>query len=198
MSSRTDLRVSRALALLAELRAVLADFAKREDTLLRDLRNRRGTALRKHRDASEKAESRLAARTAETTEFFTSAEDRNRARYKARGERVQKLYTTGLKNLPKRAQQAKQRWMGDLQMKQFRADRKQITGKEAADKLLAQCTAQLTEQRTRHDGLQRTARNAFSGFGAFLWMLRKAKIVGGESQAQGRCLAERLVAAAKA
>ena len=35
MSSRTDLRVSRALALLADLRAVLADFAKREDALLR-------------------------------------------------------------------------------------------------------------------------------------------------------------------
>ncbi len=109
MSSRTDLRVSRALALLAELRAVLADFAKREETLLRDLRSRRGTALRKYRDATEKADSRLAAQTAEATEFFSSAEERNRARYKARGERVQKLYTTGLRNLPKRAQDAKRR-----------------------------------------------------------------------------------------
>ena len=181
MSSRTDLRVSRALALLAELRAVLADFAKREETLVRELGKRRGTALRKYRDATDKADSRLAAQTTERTEYFSTAEERTRARYKARGERVRKLYTTGLRNLPKRAQEAKRRWMGDLQMRQFRADRKQITGQEAAGKALAQCTAGLKEQQTRHDQLQRTARSAFSGFGAFRWMLKKARIVGGET-----------------
>ncbi len=181
MSSRPDLRVSRGLELLAELKRVVADFAKREELLVRELRNRRGTALRKQRDVTEKAESRRAAQLDETTAHFSTAEARTRALYEGRRERVRRLHSTGLRNLPKRAQEAKRRWMGDLQMRQFRADRKQTNELETAAKDLAAFNAQLAGQHARHDTLQRTARRAFSGFGAFTWMLRKARIVGGET-----------------
>ena len=111
MSSRTDLRVSRALALLGDLQRTTADFAQREETLLRDVRGRRGAALRKQRDALEKVESRRAAQVAETTEHFTTTGERIGALYEGRRERAQRLKTTGLRNLPKRAQEAKERWI---------------------------------------------------------------------------------------
>ncbi len=181
MSSRVDLRVSRGLELLTALKRTVADFAKREEALLRDLRNRRAAVLRKHRDAAEKIDNRLAAQLAETTEHFTAAEERTHALYQGRADRVRRLHSAGLRSLPKRAQEAKQRWMGDLQMRQFRAERKQSNEKDSAGKALAAFNAELASQRNRYDTLQQTARKAFTGYGAFTWMLRKARIVGGET-----------------
>jgi len=176
VSDRTELRVSRALALLAELKRTVSEFAKQEETLVRDLGKQRGTALRRHRDATEKAEARLAAQTAETAEHFQTTEERTRALYESRRERVQRLRTTGLRNLPKRAQEAKQRWMGELQMRQFRAERKQTTDQEAADKALAAFAARLAGQREHFTKLDRIGRRSFSGYPSFQRLLRRPRI----------------------
>ena len=175
MSNRPDLRVNRALTLLGALQRTTADFAKHEEALLRDTRSRRGTALRKQRDATEKIENWRATQTAETTEYFAATETRIGALYEGRRERVQRLKTAGLRNLPKRAREAKERWMGDLQMRQFRAERKQTADQQAADKTLAQFTARLAEQRARFTTLDRMARKSFAGYPSFQRMLRRPR-----------------------
>ena len=71
-----DLRVSRSVDLLLALKHTVADFAKREETLARELLSRRGTANRKHRDGMEKTEARLATQTAETEAHFKREEER--------------------------------------------------------------------------------------------------------------------------
>lgn len=190
MNSRTDLRVSRALALLGDLKQTTADFAKREEALLRELRTRRGAALRKHRDAMEKVESRQAAETAGTTEHFAATEARIRALYEGRRERVLRLKTTGLRNLPKRAREAKERWMGDLQMRQFRAERKQTADQQAADKTLAKRSARLAEQQALFTALVRQARKAFSGYAAFQKMLRSPRVAADGSGDEEQLFAE--------
>ena len=190
MSSRTDLRVSRALTLLGALQRTAADFAKREELLLHDLRTRRGAAQRKHRDAMEKVESRHAAQVAETTEHFTTTEERIRALYESRRERVQRLKTAGLRNLPKRAQEAKERWMGDLQMRQFRAERKQTADQQTADKALAQFSARLAEQHARFTALDRTARKSFAGYVTFQKMLRRPRAAADGSGDEEQLFAE--------
>jgi len=190
VSSRTDLRVSHALALLADLKRTVADFAKKESELVRDLGKQRGTALRKHRDATEKAEARLAAQTAETAEYFQTTGERTRALYESRRERVHRLHTTGLRNLPKRAQEAKQRWMGDLQMRQFRAERKQTTDQEVADKALAAFTARLTGPREHFAKLDRIGRKSFSGYPAFQRLLRRPRTTAEGAGDEEQLLAE--------
>ena len=128
-----DLRVSRGLDLLVALKQTVADFAKREELLTRDLLSRRGAANRKHRDGIEKADTRVAAQIADTEKRFSAEEKRVNAIYAQRRGRIDQLGVVGLRNLPRRAEAEKGRWMGELQMRRFHAERNRDAGLKAAD-----------------------------------------------------------------
>ncbi len=167
MSSPLDLSVDCSLALLAQLKSVLADFAQRESALGGDLRTRRLSSDRKFREFSEKTRTRVEAEIAATQTDAAEGEAWLRDKYEARRARVERLKMVGLRGLPKRAQEAKQRWMGDLQKRQFRAERKRTTGQQAADAAFARFKAALAEQRTQLDGQRGRASKAFRGYGIF-------------------------------
>ncbi len=172
MNSPTDLRVDRSLELLARLKSTLADFTKRETQLTGDLRARRFASDRRFREGTEKtrtrAESQIAAKQTESAEHET----RLRETYEARRARVQRLQMVGLRNLPKRAQAAKQQWMGDLQKQQFRAERKRTAGQKAANAAFNQFNKSLAEQRAVLAEEETRARKVFRGYGIFQRVLK--------------------------
>ena len=176
MSSGADLRASRSLELMTELRLVSAEFAKREEQLMRDVRHGSMAANRKQREAVQKIEARVAAQTEEAEAHFKDEDERVRVRYEARAARVQKARAAGLRNLPRRAQEAKAKWKGDLQLKRFRAERKVAADRKAADDSCAAFIKKLEEQRGLVAELLRRTRKAFRGYSAFIRLLRPTEV----------------------
>jgi ABC-type multidrug transport system fused ATPase/permease subunit len=172
VSSGIDLRVSRSLELLASLRQTVADFAKREEQLTRDILTRRAATQRKLRDGIEKTEARMTAQLDESEEQFQTEETRIRDIHEKRRARIQRLHTTGIRDLPKRAKEAKGKWMGDLQMRHFRAERAMTAGQDAAGAELAAFTGSLKEQEEKREKLERAARQAFGGYWTLQALLR--------------------------
>lgn len=186
MSSRLDFRISRSLELLARLKQTVAEFAKKEDQLARDLSGRRVAAARKNRDAMDKVEARLATLTADAEARFSGQEERIQAVYEAHRDRIQRVSSVGLRNVPRLARQAKERWQGDLQMRHFRAERKQTADQEAADKALNEFAAQLAAQRAAIIRLHARARRAFFGYWTLLRLLPRERRQTPEAAADSR------------
>ncbi len=182
MSNAIDLSVSRSLELLSRVRQIVADFAKREDSLARDLRTRRFAIERKYRDGMAKAESKHGSLISEIEATFKSEEERARATYEGRRTRIQKARATGLKNLPRRAAEAKKRWKGDLQMKHFRAERTLAAGQAAVEKEFAEITQKLAERKATLATLERRARRAVSGYSGFVRALGAPRNVASEAK----------------
>ncbi|HEX8311907.1 MAG TPA: FtsK/SpoIIIE domain-containing protein, partial [Chthoniobacteraceae bacterium] len=173
MSSGTDLRVARSLELLRELTRTSAEFAAREEELTRDIRTRRQTGSRRYRDALDKLKTTSSGQLAATQHAFDAEAERVRGIYDARQDRVQRLRLSGLRNLPRRAQEAKGKWMGDLQLRKFRAEKTQTADLRAAGEAFKAFTAHLGQQSAALVALQTRARRAFRGYGAFARLLQQ-------------------------
>ncbi|HZJ16489.1 MAG TPA: hypothetical protein VFD27_15645, partial [Chthoniobacteraceae bacterium] len=171
MSSRIDLRVSHSLELLGTLRRLVADFGQREEQLSRELLTRRGAENRKFRDASERTVAREAAEIAAAEARLEHERDRLTALYDGRRARIERLKITGLRNLPKRASEEKRRWMGDLQMRRFHADRKHTTDITTTDEAFAEHAAARAAQQAALVTLDRTARKTFRGYEGLVRLL---------------------------
>jgi hypothetical protein len=164
-----DLRVNRSLDLLGNLKQTVAKFAKRESQISRELNTRRYTTNQKSQEEMERTDSHYSGQTAETEGFFQSEKDRIKVIYEARNARIQRYSKVTLRNLPTRAQEVKSRWMGDLQMRTFMAQRKLETDTAAADAAYAGFNANLEVYRTNLLFLERRARSYFGGY----WTLRR-------------------------
>ncbi len=167
MNNSIDLRVTRSLALIAELKRTVADFAKREETHLRETRNRGYQLNRKHHEATAAMESGISARiTGAETEFATHAGS-VRAAYENRRSWIERSHSSLLKSLPSRAQAARGGVVGRLQMEKMNSERKLAADLHAADTEFASFAARLEEQRGLLAGLRRSAAKCFAGYGAF-------------------------------
>ena len=183
MSNSIDLRVNRSLELLERIVQTGADFVKKEEQLTRSLSNRRYGVVRHSREALEKIESRLADQIASAEAHFSDREATIRAIHESRSERIERAHLVGLRELPRRAQEARERWMGDLQMRQFNADRRKTSGHEAAKATLDRFDEELGVHRTRLLKTQRQAWGAFFGYWLFLRMLRSRPAAPGAAAA---------------
>src|SRR6185295_10515644 len=96
VNSPIDLRVSRALELLARLQQTAASFAQREDQLTRDIATRRHASNRKFRDAIEKADTQLASRREGVDSRRQGEDERLTTRYEGRRSRVERVSTANL------------------------------------------------------------------------------------------------------
>ena len=175
MSRGVDLRVTRSLDLLVALKQAVADFGKREETLTRELLSKRGAANRKQRDGVEKADARLATQMEEARARFADEEMRVNAFHAARQARIAQLGVVGFRSLPKRAEAEKGRWMGELQMRRFHAERNRDSGLKAADSDAADFAARLSEQQASLGTLEKHAHKFFGGYGALTKILRAAQ-----------------------
>ena len=137
MNNAPDLRVSRTLELLAQLKQTGAVFAKKEEQLSRDLGARRVAINRSHREALAALESDGAAQAQQVQTQFNTQEQNATDRYENRFQRVEKFYSEGIRDLPYHAQQAKEVWMGDLQMRDFQAQTQRTDALKEAEALRA-------------------------------------------------------------
>ena len=175
MSNTLDLRVTRSLELLGKLTRTVGEYSKKEAQAVRDLRARRAAAQRKHQEAIDKAETRFATLSAEGETYFKQEHERVTAIYQNRRGQIQRGHASAIRQLPKRAHDEKGRWMGELQMKQFRAERKKGADEKQAEASFSEVTAKLEEQKAALGKLERAAQRDFDGYWGFLGMLRRER-----------------------
>jgi len=175
-----DLRVSRSLELLGNLQRTVAAYARREAELVRDLRSRRFTVERKVNEAIERAEAKHAADVAEAAERFSSGEQRIKAVAKSRRERSERTQKYRKQHLPQRVRQAQASWTGELQMKRFRLERRMGDAIKDADTWYQDIVNHLggDPKEGALAELQRGAKSAMGGYGAFQRMIKRRMAAG--------------------
>ena len=93
---------------------------------------------------------------------------------------MQKYHSAALKNLPRRAQEAKGRWMGDLQMKNFLAQKKMEADLAAASGSFTNFTTKLDVNKDMLKRLETRARKDFAGYCQFTKLLKRKATVTSE------------------
>jgi hypothetical protein len=166
--------MGRVFELLRSLNQTVEEFAKREEEYLRNFRNQRFAINRKLREGTEKTEARRTALLEDANSSFSAEQKRVRSRYETRRVRIQRARTAGIRNLPRRSQAAREKWMGDLQLRKFRAERKVTEELKGVSGRFAELSARLLEQQKTLGGLERRARRYFRGYRALLRMLQQA------------------------
>ena len=162
-----DLRFTHALELLGRLTKTVAGFARKESELTATLSARNYQEIRRHREAVHKDDGALAVQIAEVEAFSAKQAERLQAIYDRRLGRVQRAHGLLLRTLPKRAQDAKGNWLGELQMRQLRAERAHTAGSKKNDSDHAALSQTLAQQRAALDGITAQTMKAFSGYGSF-------------------------------
>jgi hypothetical protein len=170
-----DLRVTHGLELLNKFKMTVADFTKREETLLREIRNRGYQLNRKHHEASQALETSIAGRVSAIEGEFGETAGKVRSAYEKRRAWIERAHLTLEKTLPNRAQAARGALVGKLQMDKMAAERRLASDLHAADSDFAEFAARLEEQRTILGGLRRRASQCFAGYGAFGKLLEPKK-----------------------
>ncbi|MDB6137788.1 MAG: ATP-binding protein, partial [Verrucomicrobiaceae bacterium] len=171
MSNDTPLKTSRSLELLGQLHQAIAECAAKEDLLVRDFRSRRYAITQKHDAVVEKLENALNEKVSEADAFFTRKEAVLRASYDKRRRNVQDAVKYGSRNLPRRAQEARERWLGRLQMQRFHSERDIGIKLEAVKSTSAVTLMRLRESRDEILQTQRQARKAVAGYSSFLALM---------------------------
>lgn len=169
----SNLKISRALELVGNLKQTVSDFAKKEDQLIRSHQSRRIAANRKFHESLRQQDDSFAQRTTQTEAFFNEQERRTRTSFETRRERVERYSSQAMRSLPKRAKEAREHWLANLQMQLVGAEKTRVTYLKAVDTAFAECSAKLTELRANLVRLSREARRALRPFPSFLRALRK-------------------------
>ncbi len=186
-----ELRVSQSLELLGGLRKCITDFAKREETMVRELKARRYAIEQGHQGATDQTEAGLVKQFEEARAKFDVEEQRIRTRSANRKARIERLQLVILRNIPRRAKQARTEWLGALQMRRFKIERQTAADIESAGTGIPSFLPQLETQREKLVILERSVRQSFGGCGAFQRMLkRKRRVTEGESAEPGAMLAD--------
>src|SRR4029453_11660721 len=119
------------------------------------------------------AETRRAALLEDANSSFAAEQKRLRSRFETRRVRIQRARTAGIRNLPRRSQAARERGMGDLQLRKFRAERKVTEELKSVSAKCAELSARFLEQQKTLGGLEQRARRFFRGYRALLRMLQQ-------------------------
>ncbi|MEI6560690.1 MAG: FtsK/SpoIIIE domain-containing protein [Verrucomicrobiota bacterium] len=168
------MRVSRTLELLNRLKQTTAAFAKKEERLSRDLGVRRFAINRAHHEALATLDAECATQTQEAQTLFDARKQHVTAVYESRRERLVKICNASIRDLPSLARQAKEVWMGDLQMRDFQAQGERTANLAAADAAYGESARQLGLQQAALAALEHRVRRAFFGYWSFQKMLRAA------------------------
>jgi hypothetical protein len=123
--------------------------------------------MRRHREAVHKDDGVLAAHIAEVEASAAKQAEQLQAIHDRRLGRVKRAHGLLMRTLPKRAQDAKGNWLGELQMRQIRAERTHTAGTKQNDRDYAVLSQTLAQQRAVLDGITAQALKAFSGYGSF-------------------------------
>jgi hypothetical protein len=172
-----DLRVQHSLDLLNDLKQTAARFAKKEELLVRELGGHRVAAGRNAQEALAEKESAHATQLAQVETYFTAEADRIRKIYQARLGRINRYHVARLRDLPALAQEIKGKWQGDLQMRNYRAERKMQADIGEADADYPGFSAKMEQHRAEATGLLHRARSDFRGYFSFGLLLGRRRPV---------------------
>lgn len=164
MSNEIDLKVTRGLDLLEHLKQATAEFSRKEDALIKDLRSRRYNVEKKHRGVLEGMETSLSARTANLQEEYLHKVASLKKLHSDRSVRIEKARSTGLRTLPQRVKDTRGRFLGNLQMQKMRADKQRASEMGVVDSAYAQASGMLKEQADRIKVIREDARRLCSGY----------------------------------
>ena len=175
MNRGPDLRVEYCLKLLGNLKETSARFAKRESLLNRELSGRRHAITHTAQEALAAKEATCSSQLAEVGNYFREEEQRLRKIYEARQDRINHYSSGRLRNLPRLAQEMKGNWQGNLQMRNYQAQRKMAADIEAADADYAGFSTKLEAHWKNLLSLEQRAWAGFRGYLSFLFMMRKKR-----------------------
>lgn len=172
MSNPADLRIERSLELVNRLKTTGQAFAKREEQLQREYRQRRVATDRKQGEEATAAEERSAAELAEAESSLATEESRIKSIHSRRASRIQRIHTNSVRDVLAGAQRAKEKVRGELQMKHLETERSLPLKLKAIETEFGQFTTKLAEQRTRLESLNNATVQAFAGYAAFTKLLQ--------------------------
>ncbi len=175
MNNAGDLRVERALNLLGTLKDTATEFAKKEEVLARELSSRRYSVSKSTQEAIAAKDATYKANLAQVNEYFDAEAQRIKGIYNARLERTNRYVTTRIRNLPRLAQELKGKWQGDLQMKNYNAQRKMTADIAAADADYAGFSTKIEAHWKTLVALEKQVKSDFRGYWSLLFLLRKKK-----------------------
>lgn len=172
MSDGSKLTVARSLELLGGLQETAHDYARQEDSVIKDLRTRRFHAERGVRVSAEQIETRLAEKIADITEGADSALAKLKTVHDGREKWIQRANITAARTLPKRVEQLRERWLGQLQMRRIKVEKRLQTELAAIGGLSVNENAALAKQKSRIEELTDQAKRLLGGFGSLARLLR--------------------------
>lgn len=169
------MRASRSLRLMAELQKAAATFAEKEEQLRSEYATKKFQLDRKHRHASEDYTATLEERIEKIRAEHKTWEEQVHDTHAARRERINKAQRTGNRDLHKRAEEVRERWLGSLQVKKINIERR-----SAQSVKLAEAAFHKVDESLRHLGTQlvemdRLAKVALSGYGGLRDLFRRQK-----------------------
>jgi DNA segregation ATPase FtsK/SpoIIIE, S-DNA-T family len=172
VSNPIDLRVDRSLQFVTRLKQTAADFVKREEQLGRELRERGFALKRQQEQAREASEAQSAAQLSKTEARLEEHEQRIRSIHQARGARIHRMYTSGVRDSLQESQRKRERWLGDLQMRHLQTERELPVKLKAEENEYSEFSGALAEQRRALGSLDNQARRGFGGFSSLTRLLR--------------------------
>lgn len=170
-----DLRVSRSLDLLKSLLQTVSEFVRREEQIAGDLRAKRVASNRRFTEGTERAEALLSSQLGKTEAVFEKRLEKIKSIHKQRLERIEHYRHVGTRDQTKMAQDARERWLGNLQVKKFASERAMNDGIRSVDRTFGDLIGRLDDQRATILNVDRSARRVFRGYGALLEMLRRQR-----------------------
>src|SRR4030095_10058382 len=181
-----DLRVDRSLQFVTRLKETAADFVKREEQLARDLRERGFALKRPQEQAREAWEAQSSAQLSKTEARLEEYEQRIRSVHQARGARIHRMYTSGVRDSLQESQRKRERWLGGLQMRHLKTERELPVKLKAEENEYSEFSGALAEQRRALGSLDNQARRGFGGFSSLTRLLRYDTVNEGEQPAGER------------
>jgi S-DNA-T family DNA segregation ATPase FtsK/SpoIIIE len=159
---------------IRQLRAAAAEIAAAMRELQREFRSRRFALKRRHDTAAETQQIQVAETMTEIDRVNDERADRYRAAYDRRRQRVERLAATARRNLPKRIEEERSRYLGSLQWRKRKAEAARQTGVASFEREVAVWSGALEDCGTRMEQLQRRALIAVGPFGSHRRMLETA------------------------
>lgn len=153
------------LDLVTQLRARIAGISEREQSLVKDLRTRRFAQQRRREAAQESQQAQLDSITQEVHAECEVHLEKYRGIHERRRQRVERLANTAKRNLPKRIEEERSRYLGQLQWRRRKAEAKFQTEKQALENRLTHWQVGFDEQTQRLRQLEKRASITLSSHG---------------------------------
>lgn len=177
MNNPVDLQVRHSLELMEQLKETAAKFALEESQLSREFIQRRSQENRKHREETERMENWLSGETATIGTAFSEREAQARKLYDNRRTRIERARKQGENELREQAVKAREKYLGQLQMRHFSATRNLPLQLKSEEESFAAFSSELAASQSLFAKLERRARNAFRGYPGFLRLIRHPRKV---------------------